>query len=598
MSTSIHSFHIPVMGTGYSIDTPIRVGHLGIDSVISIVDDLLVERIRKKYCAEFGLPFHSISRNAEDGRARRIAAYLDMVQEIVTHKFDDIRNASLAYSDEKRRYFQLLEDSHPLKSLFLRFVGTTDESEKLALEADLTAAMRPGSIDVNIMSKVDRLDPANELSDAVAALKGFVMSRVESAVVLSAGFNPRLYSALASFQDMYRDESGKLKKRIILKVSDYRSALIQGKFLAKKGLEVSEFRVESGLNCGGHAFYSDGKLLPSILKEFREQRNQLKSELQPMIESFYATMGWAYNADGSDTAEITVQGGIGTDGERKRILHEYGIARTGWGSPFLVVPEATNVDKATLDMLIQADEKDLYLSQASPLGVPFNNLRHSGSQQWHEKRADEGKPGSPCPKGFLKSNTEFTTEAICTASSEYMGLKMQQIDESEEPESVKARQRAGVLAKECLCVHLGNASLINLGIIKESQGPQAICPGPNLAWFKGPYSLNRMIDHIYGRGPSLVPDERPHMFAKELTMNIDYLETWIENWNPDDRKQAQYIETVVKNLQDGINQCRELTSLQPFKDENLISLTIATNLQEARLERIHDTRIATPVRLS
>jgi hypothetical protein len=582
------------MGTGFSIDTPIRVGHLGIDSVISIVDDLLVERIRKQYCAEYGLDFHSISRNADDGRARRIAAYLDVVQEIVTRKFDDIRNASLAYSDEKRRYFELMEDSHPLKALYLRFTSLSDESEKQALEADLTAAMRPGSIDVNIMSKVDRLDPANELSDAVAALKGFVMSKVEAAVVLSAGFNPRLYSALASFQNLYRDESGKLKKRIILKVSDYRSALIQGKFLAKKGLEVSEFRVESGLNCGGHAFYSDGKLLPSILKEFREQRDQLKSELQPMIESFYATMGWAYNADGSDTAEITVQGGIGTDGERKRLLDEYRIARTGWGSPFLVVPEATNVDKETLNQLIQADEEDLYLSQASPLGVPFNNLRHSGSQEWHAIQSDKGKPGSPCPKGFLKSNTEFTTEAICTASSEYMGLKLQQIEESSEPESVKAKQRAGVLAKECLCVHLGNASLINLGIIKESQGPQAICPGPNLAWFKGPYSLNRMIDHIYGRGESLVPSERPHMFAKEITMNIDYLETLVDNRNPDDKKQAQYLENVIRNLQEGIDRCKELTSRQAFPNENLDSLAVVAVEQEARLERIHNL-IAIPV---
>jgi len=587
MSTSIHSFHIPVMGTGFSIDTPIRVGHLGIDSVISIVDDLLVERIRKQYCAEFGLEFHSISRNAEDGRARRIAAYLDTVQEIVTRKFEDIRSASLAYSAEKQRYFELMEDSHPLKALYLRYISLRDESERTRLEAELTAAMRPGSIDVNIMSKVDRLDPANELSDAVAALKGFVMSKVEAAVVLSAGFNPRLYSALASFQDLYRDESGKLKKRIILKVSDYRSALIQGKFLAKKGLEVSEFRVESGLNCGGHAFYSDGKLLPSILKEFREQRDQLKSELQPMIESFYATMGWAYNADGSDTAEITVQGGIGTDGERQRILEEYGIARTGWGSPFLVVPEATNVDKATLDMLIEAEEKDLYLSQASPLGVPFNNLRHSGSQQWHNRRAEAGKPGSPCPKGFLKSNTEFTSDAICTASTEYMTMKLQQIETSDEPESVKSRQRANVLVKECLCDNLGNASLINLGIIKESQGPQAICPGPNLAWFKGPYSLNRMIDHIYGRGESLVPAERPHMFAKEIAMNIDYLETLIANRNPEDKKQAQYLENVIRNLQEGIERCKELTSRQPFHNENLDSLAVVTAEQEARLERIH-----------
>ena len=41
--------------------------------------------------------------------------------------------------------------------------------------------------------------------------------------------------------------NGKLAKTIILKVSDYRSALTQGKILAKKGVWISEFRIESGL---------------------------------------------------------------------------------------------------------------------------------------------------------------------------------------------------------------------------------------------------------------------------------------------------------------------------------------------------------------
>lgn len=53
--------------------------------------------------------------------------------------------------------------------------------------------------------------------------------------------NPRLYSYCDAFKDFGIDEKGNFKKQIILKVSDYRSALIQGKFLAKKGLWVSEF---------------------------------------------------------------------------------------------------------------------------------------------------------------------------------------------------------------------------------------------------------------------------------------------------------------------------------------------------------------------
>lgn len=567
------------MGTGHSIDTPIRIAHLGIDSVVSIVDDLLLERLRKHYSALHGLDYVNIARNAVDGRARRIAAYLDMAQEIVSRKFQEIRDASFADSPEKNRYFAMLPSDHPLRLKW--------ETDRFAHEAELTAAMRPGSIDVNIMAKVDG-QRGTELSDAVAALKGFAMSKVQSAVVLSAGFNPRLYNALATFQDFYRTESGALKKRIILKVSDFRSAMIQGKFLAKKGLEVSEFRIESGLNCGGHAFYSDGWLLPTILKEFNEKRDQLMDELQPMITSFYEKMGWTYVKPGDDVGEVTVQGGIGTLAETRRLASEYGIRRTGWGSPFLLVPEATSVDAPTLDLLVKAGEDDLYLSKASPLGVPFNNLRHSGSEEWTNDRYAKGKPGSPCPKGFLKSNTEFTAEPICTASTEYITLKLEQIEHSDAPESAKAKLRADVLAKTCLCDHLGNGSLIELGIIKESQGPQAICPGPNLAWFKGPYSLMEMTDHIYGRGESLTPAHRPNMFAKELVMNVDYLERLLDDADLDDAKQRAYFESVMSHLDEGIADCRRLAALDEYPGENLASLAAAADEQAHRVELLRE----------
>ena len=54
-----------------------------------------------------------------------------------------------------------------------------------------------------------------------------------------------------------------------MKVSDLRSAKVQGKILAKKGVWVSEYRIESGLNCGGHAFATDGILLGPILDDWR-----------------------------------------------------------------------------------------------------------------------------------------------------------------------------------------------------------------------------------------------------------------------------------------------------------------------------------------
>ncbi len=580
MAVNHHTFHIPVMGTGHSIDSPIRVAHLGITSVVSIVDDLLLERIRKHYSAEYGLAFKSIPRNAPDGRAKRITAYLDMMHEIVQRKFNDLKSSNFGVGSEKDRYFSLLPTDNSLRKMWLGLQNMAPSHEKESIEKNLNNALVAGSIDVNIMSKVDHLgydsnemQLSSEFSDACAALRGFANSVVESAVVLSAGFNPRLYGYISNFKEFYRDSTGNLRKKIILKVSDFRSALIQGKFLAKNGLEVAEYRIESGLNCGGHAFYSDGRLLPTILDEFKNRKEELTTQLKPVIRAFYEKMGWEYPESAmTEAPRITVQGGIGIFGEQERLIKEFGVDGTGWGTPFLVVPEATCVDDPTLQLMINAGVDDLYLSKVSPLGVPFNNLRRTGSERWTSDRVDTNKPGSPCPKGFLKTNTEFTTQPICTASTEYQLLKISQIKASDSTEAEKTKLLDDVYAKTCLCDHLGNGSLIKLGIIKEQKGPQAICPGPNLAWFSGPYSLEQMTDHIYGRGDSLVPAHRPHMFAKEYEMNIDYFDKLVLMSDETDAKTQKYLDNVRKNLEEGFNRIKEIANMDAFQGENLSSL--------------------------
>ena len=589
-----HQFHIPVMGTGHSIDSPIRVAHLGIHSVISIVDDLLCEKIRKHYCGEFNLPYKNIPRSAPDGRAERITAYLNTVSDIVSQKFDDLKKVSLYSDTEKDRYFQLLPDENPLKKSYQFIASMSDKTTRDQYIHDLTEKMTAGAIDVNIMAKVDALrlgkddqPMSSEFSDASAALRGFANSKLESSVVLSAGFNPRLYNYLAEFKDFYRDQSGKIKKKIILKVSDFRSALIQGKYMAKKGLEVAEFRIESGLNCGGHAFASDGHLLPVLLQEFNEKKDQLQKSFQPLIQKFYETQGWDYPADDSEVAKprITVQGGIGTHGELQRLIEDFEVDATGWGSPFLLVPEATCVDEFTSGVLAGAGEKDLYLSGVSPLGVPFNNVRGSGSEIHTKKQIEKGKPGSSCPKGFLVSNTEFTENPICTASSEYQILKLNQIEESDLQDEKKDKAKERVLAKTCLCVNLGTGSLIRLEIMKPSYGRQAICPGPNIAWFDREYSLNEMVDHIYGRSKPLVPKERPHMFAKEITMYVDYIAELSILANDEDQEWKK-LNKMRKNLEEGMDFCLEISSKDAYSGENLESIQKTVEHQRMRLEEI------------
>lgn len=77
-----HSFHIPVMGIGYTIDTPLKVSQFGIDSVISLVDDILLEKLRKMYCNNFNMPYEEITDKTKDFRAQRITSYLNLLNKL------------------------------------------------------------------------------------------------------------------------------------------------------------------------------------------------------------------------------------------------------------------------------------------------------------------------------------------------------------------------------------------------------------------------------------------------------------------------------------------------------------------------------------
>jgi hypothetical protein len=273
-----HSFHIPVLGIGYSIDTPVKVAHLGISSVISLLDDMLMEKLREFYSKKFDLPFQAISEKIDDFRAKRITAYLNMVDKIARDKFEELKSSYDQKSSEFSKYIDLLHDSSALKQ---KFEQLKQDWDNLDVKEWIHENLSMGSIDVNIMTKVDKENYRDhvklpiEYNDGHAALRGFVNSDLTSSVVLSAGMSPRLYNYLETFDEFYPDKDFNLKKKITLKVSDHRSALIQGKYLAKKGLWVSEYRIESGLNCGGHAFPTNGFLLGPVLDEINRNREDL-----------------------------------------------------------------------------------------------------------------------------------------------------------------------------------------------------------------------------------------------------------------------------------------------------------------------------------
>ena len=580
-----HTFHIPVMGTAFTADTPLKVAKYGIDSVISIVDDVLLERLRKLYSEKYDYPYTEILKSSKDHRADRITSYLNLINDLSSKKFEEFTLFTKDKFEEITKYFTLLPNSSQLKKEF--FTITENVFNYDDLKDWLNDNLSIGSIDVNIMTKVDKTnffkneELSVEYNDAHAALRGYAKSNLASSVIFSAGMNPRLYGYIGQFDDFFPNVDGYIKKKIVLKVSDYRSAIIQGKFLAKKGLWVSEYRIESGLNCGGHAFATDGLLMGPILSEFRDNRQSLVDQTYEVLEKGLSDLSRIVPSTKLNI-KITAQGGVGTAREQSFLIDHYNLDSVGWGTPFLLVPEVTTVDNDTREKLLKAKEGDLYLSNVSPLGVPFNNLRNSSKDVEKFQKIEDGKPGSPCPRKFLALSNEYGTEGVCTASRLFQKNKIEEKGISEQ-----------ITDKTCLCMGLAATAVINYGLNTRESFGVSICPGPNMAYFNRELSLQEMSHHIYNGDEGIVRDDRPNMFVNELGMYLKYLSEKIEEHKNDwGRKSGRYLNAFTLNMNEGITYYKGMfnsigTTFGSVKDaayKSLNDAVISMNKMEAEID--------------
>ncbi len=552
----MHTFHIPVMGIGFTIDTPVRVAHLGVPSVISLIDDILMEKMREFYCRKIDIPFQSISDKVKDFRAKRITAYLNIVGDIARAKFEELKRSAKGPGKEFERYFEFLPENSPLKHRYDKFRNDPPNRKKHLQW--LLRNMRAGDIDVNIMTKLDKPNHTHgglmpvAFNDAHAALRGFVNSNLSSSVVLSAGLNTRLFAYFEEFDDFYPDEKGLCRKGIILKVSDYRSASIQGKIFAKKGLWVSEYRIESGLNCGGHAFPTQGTLMGPILEEFKQRRSELVNDAFVLYTAALKNKQ-RFAPRKPPATRITYQGGVGTHQEHQFLLDHYQLDSVGWGSPFLLVPEVVNMDQHTLQLLCDATAKDLYLSDISPLGVPFNSLKTNTKDIEKQQWIDKGRPGSAC----LKKYGAINADGQCTASRAFQRSKIKALDELHLGPSEYMAAMEKITVKSCICVGLGTSALLVNNIDVKSEGSAvSVCPGPNLAYFNRQVSFDKMVSHIYGRVDLLKDVVRPHLFVNEVVLYYNYLQKALEKANPLlTVAEADYFRVFKANLLTGIDYC-------------------------------------------
>ncbi len=559
----VHKIHIPVMGICYTADTPIRVAHFGITSVISLVDDGLLEEYRMAYAERLGLDLGS----PQTTRIGRIRSYLDFVADEVERKFTRLCAERIDGGSDKDIYFLMLPFNSRLRVEYDGVFAKTGLS-RIAAEAALTEKMQPGEIQANIMVGLNHDEAAFD------AVRGFAASKVKGSLVLSAGVNLAVFEEIAKCKAFYRTRDKAPSKKIILKVSDYRSALVQGRYLAKKGLEVYEYRIESGVNCGGHAFFESGKLLLDVVREFVEKRRELFEATRGMIAKF-ATDSVDGIVPPSAPARITAQGGLCTPEDIETVMSR-GIDGVGVGTPFLLVPQATSMDKATRRMLAAAAPKDVYVSQASPLGIPFVNLRTSTAAELCRKKVEEFfapeteksgapelKPGFPCRQHYLCQKLPGFDHPVCRASREYVMQRLAEIDKLEkeelcasEPssssfsnevmESVVSSKscseirkkydalRRETLERECICRFLGNAGREELreknpslhyqpecvavargSLPARIREPVTICPNSDIGYFDREYTLFEMMRHLYGTGPCLTPKDKPSAFEIE-----------------------------------------------------------------------------------
>lgn len=564
----VHKIHIPVMGICYTADTPVRVAHLGITSVISLVDDGLLEEYRMAYAERLGLDLGS----PQTTRIGRIRSYLDFIADEVERKFTRLCACRFDGGSDKDLYFLMLPLDSRLRVEYDGIFAKTGLA-RIAAEAALTEKMEPGEIQANIMVGLNHEEAAFD------AVRGFAASKVAGALVLSAGVNLSVFEEIAKCKDFYRTGTRPPKKKIILKVSDYRSALVQGRYLAKKGLEVYEYRIESGVNCGGHAFFESKKLLLDVVREFVEKRKELFETTCSMIAANVPVQGIL---PPPSPARITAQGGLCAPEDIAQVL-SLGIDGVGVGTPFLLVPQATSVDKETRRLLASAKPEDVCISHASPLGIPFVNLQTSTAARICEQKIQEYfapeseksgslelKPGFPCRQHYLCQNIPGFDHPVCMASREYVMHRLAEIDalEKEDLEACKMhpynadveqsqpvvhekisqefdslessirrkydKLRRVTLSRECICRFLGNAGREEIrekspslhyqpecvAVARGSQPartrePVTICPNPDIGYFDREYTLLEMMQHLYGTGKRLTPKDKPSAFEVE-----------------------------------------------------------------------------------
>lgn len=129
------------MGLAFTIDSPLKVARFGISSVVSIVEDKLVEMMRKHYYTLHNLNYTPITAQEPDARSRRITDYLNLLNDLVKKQVDQLKQSAFEAGSEIVKYFEMLPDSNALKQAYQNFQKHPVRLKKNLLKTTLDPAL-------------------------------------------------------------------------------------------------------------------------------------------------------------------------------------------------------------------------------------------------------------------------------------------------------------------------------------------------------------------------------------------------------------------------------------------------------------------------
>ena len=182
----------------------------------------------------------------------------------------------------------------------------------------------------------------------------------------------------------------------------------------------------------------------------------------------------------------------------------------------------------------------------------------ASAERLRKKRIKEGRPGSPCKKKYLVSNVDYGAEPICTASRLYQDKKIKELKAKKLDQVTYEQEFALITEKTCLCDGLAAPAYLKYNILKpKEQDAVSICPGPNTVWFKQKFSLDQMINHIYGKDDLIKNENRPFFLISELELYVAHIKKYVElnSFSVDDKK-IKYLDKFKNQLIDGITYYR------------------------------------------